>query len=250
MISPVGRTRGFTLIEIAIVLVVIGLLLSGGLLSLAPVIQSSRVNETESKLDLLEEALILHAIVNGCLPCPATGATASTAATVGQAVDDAAYNTGCADNNCAATQGVVPWQNLGISEEDATDGFGYRIGYATVSALTVTSGMDRTGGYPAGNLTVTNITPVNLTTAAAYVLISHGDDHRGGFQKITGAAGPTTTGTANQVENDDGDTTFIQNERDFSLTFGNANYFDDIVRWRTAPIIVQLCGPGSCGNSV
>ena len=87
MISPVSRTRGFTLIEIAIVLVVIGLLLSGGLLGIAPVLQSSRVTETNSKLDLIENALILYALRNSCLPCPATGNLLSSNANVGLAVD-------------------------------------------------------------------------------------------------------------------------------------------------------------------
>lgn len=246
MITPVSRTQGFTLIEIAIVLVVIGLLLSGGLLAIAPVLQSSRVTETNSKLDLLEDALILHAIVNGCLPCPATGTVLSETGTAGQAVDDAAYNTGCADNNCAAAQGVVPWQNLGISEAEATDGFGYRISYAVDNTVVLANGMDRTGGYPAGTLSVNNTAAVSLTTAAAYVLISHGDDNSLAFATGSGAQTIDPNGSANQLENANADTTFVQ---DVFFNLAGAAHFDDIVRWRTAPMVVQLCGPGSCGNS-
>ncbi len=81
---------GFTLIEMAIVLVVMGILISGGLLAVAPVIENSKVSETNQKLDRLEQALIVHVIRNGCLPCPATGLTASSGTNPGWAVDDAA----------------------------------------------------------------------------------------------------------------------------------------------------------------
>lgn len=119
MIAPVDRTRGFTLIEISIVLVVIGLLLSGGLLGIAPVLQSSRVTETNSKLDLIEDALILYALRNSCLPCPATGNLLSSNANIGLAVDDTqgAYQTACATDTCTNNaQGIVPWRNLGLSD--------------------------------------------------------------------------------------------------------------------------------------
>ncbi len=242
------RAQGFTLVEIAIVLVVIGLLLSGGLLAIAPVLQSSRVTETESKLDRIEEALVLHAIINGCLPCPATGATASAVATAGQAVDNTggAYATGCADAACTNGQGVVPWQNLGLSEADATDGFGYRISYGVTNALTLDGGMDRAGtSYPAGNITVTNTVPVNLTTIAGYALVSHGDDHSLGFAAGSGVQTIDPNNSGNQTENTDGDAVFVQDDL---INVSGATHFDDIVRWRTAPLIVQLCGAGACGN--
>ena len=63
--------RGFTLIEMAIVMVVIGLLLSGGILALAPVVQNSKTTDTNSRLDRVEQALLVYVIQNGCLPCPA-----------------------------------------------------------------------------------------------------------------------------------------------------------------------------------
>ena len=71
MVGAVLR-RGFTLIEMAIVMVVIhGLLISGGLLALSPVIQSSKISDTSAHLDRLEQSLTVYVIQNGCLPCPA-----------------------------------------------------------------------------------------------------------------------------------------------------------------------------------
>ena len=245
------RIRGFTLIEIAIVLVVIGLLLSGGLLAIAPVLQSSRLTETNSKLDLLEDALLLYAIRNGCLPCPATGTLASDNANAGLAVDNTqgAYTINCATDACTNVPGVVPWRNLGISEEDIIDGFGYRISYAASDDLVETGDMVRSGTiWPQGDLTVQNTAGNAITPPApdqaAYVLISHGPDHSFGFAAGSGVRAIDANGSADQTLNSNA-SPFVQ---DRPLDIEGANYFDDILRWRTGALIVQLCGVGECGN--
>ena len=251
MVKRIGLTLGFTLIEMGIVLVVIGLILSGGLVAVAPVIQNSKISETNQRLDRIEQALIVHVVRYGCLPCPAAGATASTAAGAGQA--NGTYSSGCTATACAAvpTQGVVPWLNLGLSEADITDGFGTRIAYAVDNDLVATNSMRRTGiTYPVANLEVDlNATPVHITDAAAgngaaYVLISHGPNRHGGFRAIDGGAA-VAAGTFGALEtgNTDG-TPFYQTDFNSSP----AAYFDDIVRWRSAPIMVQLCGATACGN--
>ena len=184
----------------------------------------------------------------GCLPCPAAANTASTAATAGQAVDDAAYSTGCANAACAVAnnQGVAPWVNLGLSEADISDGYNYRIDYAVVPALTLTNGMVRTppATYPVGNIAVNNTAAVAITAAGAYALISHGPDKSLGFAVASGSQTVDPNGSANQTANSNG-TPFIQ---DTPITLNGATHFDDIVRWRTAPIVIQLCGSNACGN--
>ena len=167
MVKRIGLTLGFTLIEMAIVLVVIGLLLSGGLTAIAPVIQNSKISETNQKLDRIEQALILHVIRYSCLPCPATGT-----GTAGQADAGGVY-IGCptAPTACTNAQGVVPWINLGLSEADITDGFGNRISYAigTTANLQNNGEMLRVppSGYPAGDLPVSNLAGTPITTSAA-----------------------------------------------------------------------------------
>ena len=69
MMKRAGLAVGFTLIEMSIVLVVIGLVLSGGIAAVTPIVQNTKVAETNQKLDRIEQALILHVIRNGCLPC-------------------------------------------------------------------------------------------------------------------------------------------------------------------------------------
>lgn len=259
-----GQTLGFTLIEMAIVLVVIGLIVSGGLVAIAPVIENSKINETNLKLDRIEQAMVLHVIRNGCLPCPATGGTASSASGVGQAVRDTtgAYPSGCssAAQPCTITsagQGVVPWVNLGLSEGDITDGFGVRIAYAVTSENTrtvsgTTAGMRRDGdNYPAGTLTVNNnaSTPQQITAAAAYVILSHGPDRRGGFRSSAGGTAIPTNDFSSAAEADNiNGSPFVQDDAVINKDPAADVYFDDVVRWRAAPMIIQLCGAGSCGN--
>ncbi len=255
--------RGFTLIEMAIVMVVIGLLLSGGLVAVAPVLQNSKVAETNQRLDRIEQALILHVIRNGCLPCPADPALASTSSNAGRANDNGTYyppvsgtSTGCAATSCQNSVGVVPWINLGISEADATDGFGARISYSVAVGPELSNGMVRTppSTYPAPTtgVQINNYGGVEQTggteaTRAAYALISHGPDRYEAYLAGTGTHITTgaNSGSTTQQQNDGSNRIFIQD--DLHAQSGTS-YFDDIVRWRTAPMIVQMCGTNACGN--
>lgn len=64
--------QGFSLLEMAVVMVVIGLLLGGLLMPLATQRDISTRKATQSQLDDALQALIGFAIINGRLPCPAT----------------------------------------------------------------------------------------------------------------------------------------------------------------------------------
>lgn len=110
--SPRQRAAGFTLAELAVVLVVIALL-AGGLL--APV--GARLDErnrriTAAQLQDIEQALIGFAIIHRRLPCPSLEA------------DPAHPRYGlespspCDD----AVEGRLPWRDLGLAATDAWGG--------------------------------------------------------------------------------------------------------------------------------
>jgi prepilin-type N-terminal cleavage/methylation domain-containing protein len=109
---------GFTLIELAIVLVIVGLVLGGLIVPLASQVQSRKVGETESAMRNNNEALLGFAIANGRLPCPATIATnglenrRNDNAAAG-AID--ASTDGCRGGNYV---GFLPWATLGVAESD------------------------------------------------------------------------------------------------------------------------------------
>jgi len=64
------RESGFTLIEIAIVLVVLGLLLGGLLGPLSVRIEQADRQKTQELLEEIKEALYGYTVVHGHLPCP------------------------------------------------------------------------------------------------------------------------------------------------------------------------------------
>lgn len=271
-----SHTQGFTLIEISIVLVVIGLLLSGGLVALAPVLENAKRTETENTITKIEDALTLYAIQYGCLPCPANGALAAGAAGVGQASNtNLTYTEECADQNggsgtCTDFAGanVVPWVTLGLQEADVVDGWGNRINYditanapvqneavcATPASDPYSSGIYRCGvNFPTNPDTFLQVNDTagaeitNLNQRAVYVIVSQGPDGDSARAAESGAARADPRPLAlSQVENTDGDLIYVQDD---PIGLEDATYFDDIVRWKTAPIFIQGCGESACGNA-
>lgn len=66
------QARGFSLIEMAMVLMIIALVLGGLLPTLSSQIEQRQVSETRKQLDEIQQALIGYAVANGRLPCPAS----------------------------------------------------------------------------------------------------------------------------------------------------------------------------------
>lgn len=102
------KTAGFSLVEMAIVLVIIGLLLGGMLMPLSAQMDQRRISETQKALDEIKNALTGFAVMNGRLPCPTTTADP---ANVNYGIEDAACNSN--------TNGYLPWKTLGVVEVDA-----------------------------------------------------------------------------------------------------------------------------------
>ena len=63
------RQAGFTLIEMAMVLMIVALLLGGLLPTISSQAEQRHENDTRKQLDEIQQALIGFAIINGRLPC-------------------------------------------------------------------------------------------------------------------------------------------------------------------------------------
>ena len=118
-----NKDHGFTLAELAIVLLIVGLLLAGALVPLSTQVEQRRISETQKTLEEIKEALIGFAIVNRRLPCPDTN------------------NDGVADpatpGACPQLFGNVPWQTLGTPQFDAWGTpFRYQVTNVSSSAYT------------------------------------------------------------------------------------------------------------------
>lgn len=64
--------QGFTLVEMAVVLMIVGLLLGGLIPAISSQLEQRRTNETRKTLEEMKDALFGFAVANGRLPCPAS----------------------------------------------------------------------------------------------------------------------------------------------------------------------------------
>lgn len=109
MTSPRRRQRAFSLVEMAVVLAIVGLLLAMGMYTLSAQSEQRAREETQRRLEDAREALLGFAVANGRLPCPASGTSAGVEALSGA--------------NCANPyDGFLPAVTLGFQPVDA-DGF-------------------------------------------------------------------------------------------------------------------------------
>jgi prepilin-type N-terminal cleavage/methylation domain-containing protein len=206
--------QGFTLVEIAVVLVIVGLLLGGLLLPLSSQVENSRISETREMQEAVRDALLGYAMLNGRLPCPDTNAPPN---------DDGLENAPCGGS---VASGWLPWATLGLG--DTVDAWGQPLRYSvntsftTVSSLTstladtstwstweddlhiVAGSGDCVASPPVGNHLAKNV-PVVLVSGGKPDTVAGGDDN----------------------ENADGDNCFVS--RDLSTVPGQE--FNDLVIW-------------------
>jgi prepilin-type N-terminal cleavage/methylation domain-containing protein len=112
------RQSGFTLVEIAIVLLIVGLLIGGMMAPLASQLEQRRVTDTKRAMEEAREALFGFALRNGYLPCPAISST--------NGLED---RTG---NLCNKRYGYLPWATLGVGR---LDGWDRVMGYSVTPAF-------------------------------------------------------------------------------------------------------------------
>ena len=155
-----GRAAGFTLIEIAVVIVVLSLLLAMIAGIGTAMVGQQRREATRQRLAGVETAIALFVSQNMRLPCPADGRLAGTDANAGRENPDPP--TGACGGNQA--NGVVPWRALGLAEADVTDGWGNRLTYRVATPFIVSPSMNMTYCDPGG----TKITAEPLAAPAGY----------------------------------------------------------------------------------
>lgn len=108
----VSHSRGFSLTELAIVLLIVLLLTTGLMVPLSAQVDQRRTRETQQMLEQAKEALLGYAAAHGRLPCPAT------AASLGQESFAAGGTAG--NGKCAAFfSGFLPNADLGLSPTDS-----------------------------------------------------------------------------------------------------------------------------------
>ena len=126
---PVLVDEGFTLTELAVVMVIVALLVGGLLVPLSAQVEIRNINDNRKAMAEIREALLGFAVVHGRLPCPALPTTATGTNDVD---GDAAGTEKSSGGACLLLAGVLPWATLGVDENDA---WGRRYSYRVTSAF-------------------------------------------------------------------------------------------------------------------
>ncbi len=208
-----ANQTGFTLIEMAIVLVIIGLLLAGLIAPLGVQRDLRDYAETRTELAELREALIgfalSHSALSGnpYLPCPA--------AIGGNGVEQRSGGV------CQIlVGGEIPWATLGLGQRDSWNNtYLYKVTalYANSNVgFTLTPSGDNNIKSTAGAVT-------NIASNIPAVIVSKGKN------------GASASISLDEIENDNNDTNFVSHEQiDVA-----ANTFDDILVWLPDTILVN-----------
>jgi prepilin-type N-terminal cleavage/methylation domain-containing protein len=212
--------RGFTLIELAIVLVIIGVLLGSFLGTLGARIDNTRRAETRAALDQIKLSLYGFAMSQSPvrLPCPDTD---------NDGLEDLA-GTSCAS---LTSPGNLPWATLGISRADA---WGSTFSYWVADQYSNTAGFslatDATGVAQVNDSTGGNLISNNI----AAVIISHGKNMYGSIDINNAARSAVPAGTEYDDERENLDTDGAAPVLFVSRAVASeeaATAYDDILIW-------------------
>ncbi|MGA9163129.1 MAG: type II secretion system protein [Thiobacillus sp.] len=236
------RQSGFTLIEMAIVLVIMTILIGGLAVPLSAQIQARRIAETQKTLAEAREAIIGYAMTHNTggatprpyLPCPDTDG------------DGRENRTG---NICTLADGWFPWVDLGTAAQDA---WGNRLHYSVENReyADKSKGMPNLAAYTPPYATLNFKQICRTSTCAAVdalylpvVLFSHGPNGWGA-RNINGntLAAPTS---ADEKENTNADPNFVS--RAPSKAGDASGEFDDLVVWISDGLLrSRVCPTGGC----
>jgi prepilin-type N-terminal cleavage/methylation domain-containing protein len=217
-------SKGFSLVEMAVVLVILGLVLAGLFGPLSAQMEQRNYAQTQNILDASKESLLGYAMINGRLPCPASAASNGIEDPLGGGVCNHAYDGFLP----AATLGLAPTDANGYAVDGWTNSAANRIRYALTTANSQAFSTNINSLTLAPNLRVcassAGITATTcgsgvpvMASAAVAVLFSLGKNAASGVSNVDEAA------------NADNNLTFVNHE----LTTD----FDDQLTWISYPLL-------------
>ncbi len=213
--------RGFTLIEIAIVMVILGVILTPA----AALYHQYRVNKDwESVKDDLREisnSIGLYRSIYGRYPVPSATNSAPGDTGYGFEVDPALIpavgtcaNGLCMYQNAASGRNVLigslPYKTLNLQETQSIDSGKNRYTYAVTLVLTDNTSFDLSAGgigvFDSMNPAESLVSPAG---SAHFVVLSHGSNGAGAYSRSGSIGAPCTSGTVLEQENCDADSDFM-----------------------------------------
>lgn len=261
------RQQGFSLIELAIVLVIVTLLVGGLAMPLAAQIQASRIAETRKIMEEARESIIGYTMTHFC-QCVYSGlgnsgvpTAASTCAGGCQSPNPSPHFTTlqrhylpCPDTDfdgienrtagtCDSSQGLFPFVELGTGNQDA---WGNHLHYSvTPEYANMVVGFGLTNPSPADKqICNTNGCGVGTLVASAIpaVLVSYGPNGWGARNVNSNTLSNPTS--LDETENTDNDTFYVSRiPTDANAAAGE---FDDLVVWISTPTLIDRVCLGRC----
>ncbi|MEO7727687.1 MAG: prepilin-type N-terminal cleavage/methylation domain-containing protein, partial [Burkholderiales bacterium] len=198
--TRVKLARGFSLVEVAVVVAIGLILLSLGLTAINAQLGSASYSLTKKRSEAVKDALVSYLGANKRLPCP-------YAPVPGTAVTGIAPpQTVAVPPACPQVFGTVPFATLGLTRETAEDGWGNLLSYQIYSVPAAGScpgvgvdwansscfGAGKIGGISVSDGIVT--APIPLATGVIAGVISHGANGLGAWVAAQGTrnASPLT----------------------------------------------------------
>ncbi|MGH8610792.1 MAG: type II secretion system protein [Gammaproteobacteria bacterium] len=233
---PAPRQQaGFSLLELSIVLVITGIILSGLVSGVDAQLEQRDRRQTRQQLEEIKQALLGFAVAKGRLPCPDVSAPPN------------GEEDPCAGAGAIAT-GVLPYSTLGTGQFDAWQrnfAYGVTVGFADTTIDTplppgascippfgrsappppgVSFELCAQGSFDICTVSVPPVCPTFVAQAIPAVVISHGRN---------GGLAPTTP---DELENQDGDDVAV----DKAYSSNPAQPFDDLVEFISANELMYI----------
>lgn len=229
---------GFTLLELAIVMVIGGIILSMLASSLVIYMNNAEIKLTRQRMAAVDEAVQDFLNFNGRLPCPASRIAESDTEDYGREV-----NTVCNDGEMDGTVraqgldmrmvriGAVPVRDLNLPDDYALDAWGSRLTYAVTEILATPNSYERNSGaiYVVDSNDHSVVQPAG---SAHYVLNSHGPNRAGAHSASGQGGGIACDNAMLEGENCDEDAHFRRTT--LRSTSGGAHHYDDLMIVRAA----------------
>jgi prepilin-type N-terminal cleavage/methylation domain-containing protein len=236
------RRSGFTLLELAVVITVIGLVAAAGVTTSLSMTQTARQTATENKMDVIEKALLVYRRMNDRLPCPAAANLETGVEGDCNALAGAVFR---ATTRAKGVEGAVPYAALGLPKEFMYDGWGRKFAYAVAPEFARPYAFTRIKPQTICEsdtaLTINDAADNTRSSNAAYALVSYGFNGHGGFLKNGTRMNAGSTNAQEQanchcnaaaVDSAAYNGTYVQRRAVPLSQITSANYFDDTVRYK------------------
>ena len=219
---------GFTLAEMAIVVLLIGIMLTMGLGMLNAQRDQAAISVTKQRESLIKDALVTYLGQNKRLPCP----DLNFAAPDGRGDDDR-VTAGNTTTRCNAVFGLIPFTDLGLTREMALDGwdnfFSYQVSVAPNNwTLTASFNAGSTGGIISSNRNAGGAV-TQIANNTVVVIISHGRNGSGAYT-VKGTRNALPPAGTDELANTNGNLPATKWKREFTdSAAATGGLFDDVV---------------------